>query len=230
MMAGVLIADRVATFKGSQAMRPNPITDAVQFLTGSTLFYLFILIVVASVVIAGINLSRDPEQRNLKHFTNFVLRFFIGCLWWQQSLWKLPPTYTDLPDGSGGLRSWMGAMVEGAAFQIHADFVQYIVLPHFLLFAPVVWATEVFIGVSLITGTAVRLSSLLGAAMAINLWLGLYHFRNEWPWTYFFLIVIQLMFLIQNPGRSLGGDALIARHLERTRAHDLRSRILALIT
>jgi len=66
--------------------------------------------------------------------------------------------------------------------------------------------------------------------MAINLWLGLYHFRNEWPWTYFFLIVIQLMFLIQNPGRSLGGDALIARHLERTRAHDLRSRILALIT
>jgi TQO small subunit DoxD len=212
-------------------MRPNPIADAIQFLTGSTLFYVFILLVVAGLVIAGINLSRDPGQRNLKDFSIFVLRFFVGCMWWQQSLWKLPPTYTDRPDGSGGLHDWVVKMVDGAAFQIHSDFVQYLVLPHFLLFAPVVYATEVFIGVSLITGTAVPLSSLLGAAMAINLWLGLYHVPYEWPWTYFFLIVIQLMFLLQGAGRSLGGDALIARYLEGTPArYDLRSRILALIT
>jgi hypothetical protein len=35
--------------------------------------------------------------------------------------------------------------------------------------------------------------------MAINLWLGLYHSRGEWPWTYFFLIVIQLLFVIDGP-------------------------------
>ena len=212
-------------------MRPNPIADAIEFLTGSSLFYVFILLVAASLIIAGINLSRDPGQRNIKDISIFVLRFFIGCMWWQQSLWKLPPTYTDHADGSGGLRYWVDRMVDGAAFQLQSDFVHYVVQPHFLAFAPIVYATEVFIGASLMTGTAVRLSGLLGAAMAINLWLGLYHSRGEWPWTYFFLIVIQLMFALQRAGRSLGGDALIARSLEKaTEKNDLRSRILALIT
>jgi TQO small subunit DoxD. len=212
-------------------MRPNPIADAVQFMTGSALFYVFIILVAASLVIAALNLSRDPRQRNLKDISAFVLRFFIGCMWWQQSLWKLPPTYTDHPDGSGGLRYWVDRMVDGAAFQIQSDFVHYVVQPNFLLFAPVVYATEVLIGVSLMTGTAVRLFGLIGAAMAINLWLGLYHARGEWPWTYFFLIVVQLMFVLHRAGRSLGGDALIARSLEQARgSNDLRARILALIT
>ena len=212
-------------------MRPNPITDAIQFLTGSALFYIFILLVIASLAIAGLNLFRDSGQRNLKDLSSFVLRFFVGCMWWQQSLWKLPPTYTDRPDGSGGLRYWVDRMVDGAAFQPQSDFVHYVVQPHFLLFALIVYATEVFIGISLMTGTAVRLSGLLGAAMAINLWLGLYHARGEWPWTYFFLIVVQLTFAIHRFGLSLGGDALITRHLEKVpRRHDLQSRVLALIT
>ena len=212
-------------------MRPNPIADAIQFLTGSMLFYVFILLVVVSLVVAAINLSRDPAQRSVKSLSIYVLRFFIGCMWWQQSLWKLPPTYTDNPDGSGGLRYWVDKMVDGAAFQIQSDFVHYVVQPYFLLFAPIVYSVEVLIGVSLITGTAVRLGGLLGAAMAINLWLGLYHTRGEWPWTYFFLVVIQLMFAVDRAGRSLGADALIARQLEkRPTPHDARSRILALIT
>ena len=212
-------------------MRPNPIADAVQFLTGSTLFYVFILLVVVSLIVATVNLGRDPAQRSLKSLSIYILRFLIGCMWWQQSLWKLPPTYTDNPDGSGGLRYWVDKMVDGAAFQIQSDFVHYVVQPYFLLFAPIVYSTEVVIAVSLITGTAVRLGGVLGAAMAINLWLGLYHTRGEWPWTYFFLIVIQLMFAIDRSGRSLGVDALIARHLAKTSERpDARSRILTLIT
>ena len=212
-------------------MRPNPIADAVQFLTGSTLFYVFILLVVVSLIVAAVNLGRDPPQRSLKSLSIYILRFFIGCMWWQQSLWKLPPTYTDNPDGSGGLRYWVDKMVDGAAFQIQSDFVHYVVQPYFLLLAPIVYSTEVVIAVSLITGTAVRLGGVLGAAMAINLWLGLYHTRGEWPWTYFFLIVIQLMFAIDRSGRSLGVDALIARHLAKTsERRDARSRILTLIT
>ena len=210
--------------------RPNPIADAFQFLSGSTLFYIFILMVAVSLAIAGTNLLRDRGQRNLKDLSTFALRFLIGCMWWQQSLWKLPPLYTDHPDGSGGLRYWVDRMVDGAAFQLQSDFVHYVVQPNFLLFAPIVYATEVFIGISLITGTAARLGSLLGAAMAINLWLGLYHAHGEWPWTYFFLIVIQLMFTIHRAGLSLGGDALIARYLNaNSRRHEVPSRILALL-
>jgi hypothetical protein len=40
---------------------------------------------------------------------------------WQQSLWKLPPTYTDYPNGLGGLRYWVDRMVDGAAFQLQRD-------------------------------------------------------------------------------------------------------------
>jgi uncharacterized membrane protein YphA (DoxX/SURF4 family) len=212
-------------------MRVNPIIDAIRFLTDSPLFYVFDLLVIASLVIVAINLQRDPAQRSIKDLSMFALRFVMGCMWWQQSLWKLPPTYTDRPDGTGGLHDWVSKMVDGAAFQIQSDFVQYIVLPHFQVFAPMVYAIEVLIGASLITGTAVRLFSLLGAAMAINLWLGLYRTPYEWPWTYVFLTAAQLLFFILDAGRSLGGDALIARRLERTHVrYGLGSRILALIT
>ena len=212
-------------------MRPNPIADAINFLSGSALFYVFALLVIASLLIAGINLARDAQQRNIKDLVTYVLRFFIGCMWWQQTLWKLPPTYTDLPDGSGGLRYWVSKMVDGAAFSLQSDFVQYIVQPNFLLFAPIIYATEVFIGVSLITGAAVRLSGIIGAAMAINLWLGLYSTHGEWPWTYFFLIVVELMFALNRAGRSLGVDALIVHRLrEASTQWGWRSRILAMVT
>jgi hypothetical protein len=44
------------------------------------------------------------------------------------------------------------------------------------------------------------LGGFLGALMTINLWLGLYRSSAEWPWTYFFLIIIQIVFVIQTPG------------------------------
>src|ERR1043166_7681024 len=160
-------------------MRTNPFSDSVDFLFHSALWWIFVILVVASLAIAFVNLARDEHQRNLKHLSTYGLRFFIGCMWGQQTLWKLPPTYTDLPDGSGGLRYWMQKIPDGAAFQFHADFVQYVVLPYFQLFAPAVYAIEVLIGVSLITGTLVRLFGLLGAAMALNLWLGLYSTHGE---------------------------------------------------
>jgi hypothetical protein len=51
--------------------------------------------------------------------------------------------------------------------------------------------------------------------MAVNLWLGLYSAPGEWPWTYFYLIVIQIGFVIDPPGTSLGADAL---RMQRSRA------------
>jgi hypothetical protein len=50
---------------------------------------------------------------------------------------------------------------------------------------------------------------MLGALMAFNLWLGLYLSPSEWPWTYFFILAIQLIFIMTAPGRSLGLDAMM---------------------
>ena len=191
-------------------MRVNPFSDTLSFLTTSGwTTVVFWLLLLASVGIAFLNYRRNPGQRSALHVWNWLSRLFIGGLWWQQSLWKLPPTYTDQPDGSGGLRYWMEQMVRGASFAAQADFVKKIVLPHFYFFAPQVYAGEVLVAVSLMLGLFTRVGGFLGALMAVNLWLGLYRLNSEWPWTYFFLVVIQIMFVAYRPGRSFGLDALI---------------------
>jgi uncharacterized membrane protein YphA (DoxX/SURF4 family) len=143
---------------------------------------------------------------------DWIFRFLIGCMWWQQTLWKLPPYYTDHPDqpfGETGLPYWMGLMGKSAAIPLQADFVNNIVLPHFYLFAPIVYALEALTAISLILGIFVRFWALIGALQILNLWLGLYNAEGEWPWAYFFLLVLQLIFAIHRYGRSLGLDALI---------------------
>ncbi|MDQ2805169.1 MAG: DoxX family membrane protein, partial [Pseudomonadota bacterium] len=105
----------------------------------------------------------------------------------------------------------MKQMVAHAAIELQSNLVRDFVIPHIAVFGPLVYAGEVFIGVSLILGLLTRLSSLLGVLMALNLWLGLYSAPGEWPWTYMFLLLIEWLFLIDPPGRSLGLDALFWR-------------------
>ena len=191
-------------------MRVNPIVDAFKFLFhGGWTMVVFWVLMVASIVLAVLNLRSRSKAAFRGRCWNWLARFFIGTMWWQQSLWKIPPTYTDQPDGSGGSRYWMGEMVKNSAFPVQGDLVKNVVLPHFHLFAPQVYFGEVLIAISLILGLFSRLGGLLGTLLAINLWLGLYRAPSEWPWTYFFLAVIQIMFLVYAPGRSLGVDALL---------------------
>ncbi|HLJ58952.1 MAG TPA: TQO small subunit DoxD [bacterium] len=195
-------------------MRTNPFLDAIGFLTQARWTTgVFWILLVMSVLAAWANWRCDPSQRSAERFWVWVARFSVGTMWWVQSLWKLPPTYTDRPDGSGGLRFWVGEMAKYAAFTGHRDFVRDVVQPHFYFFAPQVYLSEVLIGITLILGVFSRLGAFLGLLMAINLWLGLYRDPSEWLWTYVFLIVIQLLFFLYRPGRSLGVDAMLLRRL-----------------
>lgn len=72
------------------------------------------------------------------------------------------------------------------------------------------WTSYVFLLLTI--GSIVIAAAFVGTLMAINLWLGLYRSPAEWPWTYFFLIVVQIMLLVHRPGRSLGLDAILLRH------------------
>src|SRR5207244_13646764 len=178
------------------------------------------LLVVASIGVALFALATIPEQRRGGHMARWVLRFLIGAMWWQQSLWKLPPYYTDHPEqpfGDTGLAYWMKLMGQHAAIPLQADFVNTIVLPHFYLFAPVVYAAEVLTGVSLMLGAFVRLFALIGALQIFNLWLGLYSAPNEWPWTYFFLLLLMASFALHHYGRSLGIDAIVVHRVKQPR-------------
>ena len=106
-------------------------------------------------------------QRSIGHVGIGTLRVLVGCMWWQQSLWKIPPHY------DWGLIHWMQEMVGHASTQLQSDLVRDIVLPNIAVFGPLVYAIEVAIGISLILGVFTRLGGALGALMAINLWLGL---------------------------------------------------------
>jgi uncharacterized membrane protein YphA (DoxX/SURF4 family) len=191
----------------------NPVSDVIAFLLQPAwTTVVFWLLVLASIAIAIYAFVSIPGQRRAANVCDWAFRFSIGAMWWEQTLWKLPPTYTDHPEqpfGETGLAYWMMLMGKHAAVPLQADFVNNIVLPHFYLFAPIVYGLEVLTAVSLILGIFVRFWGLVGALQILNLWLGLYSAPGEWPWTYFFLLVLMLIFALHRYGRSLGLDAII---------------------
>jgi uncharacterized membrane protein YphA (DoxX/SURF4 family) len=192
----------------------NPVSDVLDFLTKPAWYTaVFWLLLIASAAIAATCWATLPEQRQPRYVAQWLFRLLIGVMWWQQTLWKLPPEYTDQPGkpfGATGLAHWMQTLGKSAAIPLQADFVNQIVLPHFYLFAPVVYVLELLTGVSLIVGAFVPLLGIIGALQILNIWLGLYNAWGEWPWTYFFLLVLQLMFAVDRYGRNLGVDALLA--------------------
>ena len=199
-------------------MRPNPLHDAVQFMIRPGWFtLLFWLLLLASVAIAVVVWRRDPLQRTLRHLGIWALRVLMGVMWWQQSLWKIPPNFD-------GLRYWMEQQVNHAAIPLQGDLVRDIVLPNLAVFGPLVYLVEVLIGVSLLLGLFSRVGALLGMLMGINLWFGLYSAEHQWPWTYMFLIMIQAWFVIDPPGRVLGADILLRRD-RHSRAAAVLSRV-----
>jgi uncharacterized membrane protein YphA (DoxX/SURF4 family) len=216
--AGVIShATRTRLLPKVRHMRPNPFTDALSFLTaGAWTTLVFWLLLIGSVTAAVLAWRADPTQRSVRHVGTWVLRIIVGTMWWQQSLWKIPPHY------DWGLIHWMEEMVAHASTQLQSVLVRDLVLPHIAIFGPLVYAIEVAIAASLILGLLTRLSSVLGALMAINLWLGLYDAPGEWVWTYMFLVVIEVIYLLDPPGRSLGFDVLLWR-----RAGAARSRVLS---
>ncbi len=192
-------------------MRPNPLHDLLEFLTKPEWpTAVFWLLLIASILIAGAAWHRDPAQRSARHVAIWLLRLVIGGLWWQQSLWKVPPNYD-------GLVYWMKQMIDHATTMLQSRLVGDVVVPNIGLFGPLIYGVEVAIGFSLMLGLLTRLGALMGALMAVNLWLGLYSAPGEWPWTYFFLIVIHGLFVIHPPGRSMGADTLLAGRSTRLR-------------
>jgi len=189
-------------------MRPNPASDAVAFLTKHawTTPVIWALLLVSIAV--ALRAWRDvPTRRGGREAAIWLLRLLVGIMWWQQSLWKIPPD-------EGGLIYWMKQEVAHAAIGLQSDLIAHVVLPRIAVFGPAVYAIEVGIGASLILGLFTRGFALLGLAMAANLWLGLYSAPGEWPWTYMFLVILMAQFAVDPPGRSLGIDAIMRQRRE----------------
>jgi hypothetical protein len=197
-------------------MRTNPFYDAWLFLIGRTsdhensgagwlLTILFIALLLASIWIARRNWREDPAQRTGRHLTIWFMRVMIGAMWFQGSLWKLP-----LPV-SGGFAGWTKALGDAAAFGLHRWIAKNVFIPLLPLINPLVFLTELSLAISFILGILVRPMGAIGMLYVAHLWLGLYLNPSEWPWLYIFLIFVQGFFVLDNAGRSLGLDGLLAR-------------------
>jgi uncharacterized membrane protein YphA (DoxX/SURF4 family) len=188
-------------------MRTNPILDSFQYMftLQSWTTIAFDVLLLAGIFLAILVYRRHPEQRSIDHVWTWLARTVMGAMWWQQVIWKVPPNY-------GGLRFWTSEMVKFASTDVQRAFVSHVVLAPFGFFAPLVFAVEALISVTLLLGVWSRLGSLLGAAMAINLSQGLYRSPGEWPWQYVFLIVVMVQFFLVPPGRGLGLDAFLNKH------------------
>jgi uncharacterized membrane protein YphA (DoxX/SURF4 family) len=199
-------------------MKANPLSDVLHFLlqpswtTGG-----YWLLMLGSIAVAVYAFATVEGQRSSRNIADWIFRLLIGSMWWQQTLWKLPPYYTDHPDQptTTGLYYWMTELGKSASIPLQADLVNNLVLPHFYLFAPLVYTLELLTAVSLILGLFVRFWGIIGALQILNLWLGLYNAEGEWPWTYFFLLILQLIFAIHQYGRGLGLDAIIVHRYAR---------------
>ncbi len=177
--------------------------------------YLLCFLLLGSAAVAVCNFVIDSKQRTAKDVWMCIARISVGGMWWQ-TLWKPPPYYTDLTGvQDSGLGHCVTEMVNSSFFSIQSRFAQEIILPHLSVFETLVYTLEVFIAVSLILGVFTRLGAVLGALLAVCLWLGLYRSSYEWPWTYFFLILLQVTFAVFNAGRSCGLDAIFARGTSR---------------
>lgn len=197
-------------------MRTNPFYDAWLFLIGNTsdhensgvgwlLTVLFLALLLASIWIAYRNWQQDPAQRAKEHLATWFMRVMIGIMWFQGSLWKLP-----LPV-SGGFEGWAKALGENAAFGFHRWIATNIFIPLLPVINPLVFLTELSLAIAFILGFLVRPMGVIGMLFVAHLWLGLYLHPAEWPWLYIFLIFVQGFFVLNNAGKSLGLDALIAR-------------------
>ncbi len=152
----------------------------------------------------------SPDRKYVSEF--FVLRvlainrMLIGSLWLFSLRWKLPPNFR--PSSGRGLRDWLELEVEHAAFEAYGAFISRLVIPNFTAFAWVVFATELAVGVSLLTGIWTRLGALIGLLMSINLGIGLLGVPGEWVWSYVMMAMWHVTFLSAAAGRVWGLDGL----------------------
>src|ERR1700737_1520555 len=105
----------------------DPITDVLHFLAFQPLWrgngpattpwgpipiVFFWVLTLSAIAIAARNWKSGRRGAGALFVAS--ARYLLGVMWLQQTFWKLPPTFTDNPDGSGGLRQWRGSLAAAA--------------------------------------------------------------------------------------------------------------------
>ena len=137
-----------------------------------------------------------------------VLRIYVGYYLLFQGIRKFQ---RDFPKGD-----WIGRQIGDLAtldlYPWYKNFLQSYVVPHSELFGYLVMIGEIAVGACLLLGLFTRVSALVGLFMLINYYLGPGTARGgamiAQQQTFIILLAI---FVLANPGRTLGLDGLLFR-------------------
>jgi len=150
-----------------------------------------------------------------------LVRVMVAALWFTQLLWKLPWNNFGCPTGAlvpaantSGLCDWIGKEIASPRYSAYKDFLTGIDSPNLGWLAFLIVGGEAFVCFSLMTGFLTRLGGLVGALMAINLFIGLTAVSGEWDWTYLMLPLVNAIFIVVG-GRFIGLDAVLYAPLHR---------------
>jgi len=137
-----------------------------------------------------------------------VLRIYVGYYLLFQGIRKFQ---RDFPKGD-----WIGRQIGDLAtldlYPWYKNFLQSYVVPHSELFGYLVMIGEIAVGACLLLGLFTRVNALVGLFMLINYYLGPGTARGgamiAQQQTFIILLAI---FVLANPGRTLGLDGLLFR-------------------
>lgn len=134
------------------------------------------------------------------------VRVVAGLLWMHGVGWKNPARF----DAHGGFfYDFVADAVNHEVFAPYAWLVREVVLPHFTLFAWMVWMTELSLAVFLLLGLATRFWALVGVAQSTAILLSVANTPNEWGWSYWLMIAVHLLLFATAAGRFGGLDGLL---------------------
>lgn len=110
-----------------------------------------------------------------------------------------------------GLYAFTLEAVNHPVFGPYKWFVEEVVLPSFRFFGWVTLLTEAALGAFLLLGLATRLWALVGVGVSLAILLSVEHAPNEWPWSYYMMVIGHIALLLTAAGRAYGLDGVVRR-------------------
>ena len=157
-----------------------------------------------------------PDQSSNLARTTAAVRIATGILFLLFGEYKV----ADPAFAHGGFQQYLQGYIQGAALSFYRPFLAHLVVPRVVFFGYAVGVVELLIGISLVVGLWVRLTSIVGTLFLLNLL-----FATWWEpghgipiWRYLGaeldkipLIFLFLIFYAADAGRTWGLDGAVGK-------------------
>lgn len=131
-----------------------------------------------------------------------IARVVLAFLWIQNVRWKTPPNFE-------ALAGFTGLAVEHPVFAPYSSVVENFILPNIGVFGWFVVVSEACIGAFLLVGLFTRFWALVAVGQSFVIFLSVGLTPEEWPWSYYLMMIVSLVLAAVAGGRVWGLDALL---------------------